>query len=83
MENQRNCSGSYQRRKTEHELQSYFIQRIEKFLNKYGREIIGWDEILEGGLAPNARVMSWRGEDGGIASISLTSGDDARRLLLF
>ena len=64
MENQRNCSGSYQKEglKDEHELQSYFIQRIEKFLNKHGREIIGWDEILEGGLAPNARVMSWRRE---------------------
>jgi len=52
----------------EHELQSYFIQRIEKFLNKHGRNIIGWDEILEGGLAPNATVMSWRGTEGGIAA---------------
>ena len=52
--------------KDEHELQSYFIQRIEKFLNKHGRNIIGWDEILEGGLAPNATVMSWRGIKGGI-----------------
>lgn len=52
--------------KDEHELQSYFIQRIEKYLNKKGRNIIGWDEILEGGLAPNATVMSWRGEKGGI-----------------
>lgn len=52
--------------KDEHELQSYFIQRIEKFLNKHGRQIIGWDEILEGGLAPNATVMSWRGSQGGI-----------------
>lgn len=52
--------------KDEHELQSYFIQRIEKYLNKKGRKIIGWDEILEGGLAPNAAVMSWRGEAGGI-----------------
>ena len=58
--------------KDEHELQSYFIQKIEKFLNKHGREIIGWDEILEGGLAPNARVMSWRGEDGGIAASNLS-----------
>ncbi len=48
----------------EHELQSYFIQRIEKFLNQNGRKIIGWDEILEGGLAPNATVMSWRGSAG-------------------
>lgn len=54
--------------KDEHELQSYFIQRIEKFLNKNGRQIIGWDEILEGGLAPNATVMSWRGTEGGIAA---------------
>ncbi len=52
--------------KDEHELQSYFIQRIEKFLNAKGRSIIGWDEILEGGLAPNATVMSWRGMKGGI-----------------
>lgn len=50
----------------ENELQSYFIRRIEKFLNSRGRQIIGWDEILEGGLAPNATVMSWRGESGGI-----------------
>lgn len=54
--------------KDEHELQSYFIQRIEKYLNSKGREIIGWDEILEGGLAPNATVMSWRGFDGGVAA---------------
>jgi len=47
-------------------LQSYFIQRLEKFINSKGRQIIGWDEILEGGLAPNASVMSWRGEQGGI-----------------
>ncbi|AOW22010.1 beta-N-acetylglucosaminidase [Urechidicola croceus] len=54
--------------KDEHELQSYFIKRIEKFLNSHGRNIIGWDEILEGGLAPNATVMSWRGIEGGIAA---------------
>lgn len=54
--------------KDEHELQSYFVQRIEKFLNENGRQIIGWDEILEGGLAPNATVMSWRGTKGGIAA---------------
>jgi hexosaminidase len=54
--------------KDEHGLQSYFIQRIEKYLNSKGRKIIGWDEILEGGLAPNATVMSWRGEKGGIAA---------------
>ena len=50
------------------ELQSYMIQRIEKHLNARGRQIIGWDEILEGGLAPNATVMSWRGEEGGLAA---------------
>ena len=50
----------------EHELQSYFIQRIEKYLNSKDREIIGWDEILEGGLAPNATVMSWRGIEGAV-----------------
>ena len=54
--------------KDEHGLQSYFIQRIEKYVNAKGRTIIGWDEILEGGLAPNAIVMSWRGEEGGIAA---------------
>ncbi len=50
----------------EHELQSWFIQRIERFLNANGRRLIGWDEILEGGLAPDATVMSWRGTEGGI-----------------
>lgn len=54
--------------KDEHELQSYFIQRVEKYVNSKGKQIIGWDEILEGGLAPNATVMSWRGEKGGIAA---------------
>ncbi|CAM3721251.1 family 20 glycosylhydrolase [Flavobacterium chungbukense] len=57
--------------KDEHELQSYFIKRIEKFLNANGRQIFGWDEILEGGLAPNAAVMSWRGESGGIHAAKL------------
>lgn len=57
--------------KTGHELQSYFVQRIEKYLNKKGKKMIGWDEILEGGLAPNAAVMSWRGEEGGIAAVKL------------
>ncbi len=57
--------------KDEHELQSYFTQRIEKYLNSKGKQIIGWDEILEGGLAPNATVMSWRGEEGGIAAAKL------------
>jgi hexosaminidase len=50
----------------EHELQSYFIRRIETYLNARGRRLIGWDEILEGGLAPNATVMSWRSNKGGI-----------------
>lgn len=48
------------------ELQSYLIHRMEKFLNEHGRQLLGWDEILEGGLAPRATVMSWRGEEGGI-----------------
>ena len=52
--------------KDEHGLQSYFIQRMEKYINSKGKQVIGWDEILEGGLAPNASVMSWRGEQGGI-----------------
>lgn len=54
--------------KDEVALQSYFIHRIEKFVNSKGKTIIGWDEILDGGLAPNAIVMSWRGEKGGIAA---------------
>jgi hexosaminidase len=57
--------------KTEHELQSYFIQRMEKFVNSKKKKMIGWDEILEGGLAPNATVMSWRGEKGGIEAAKL------------
>ncbi len=52
----------------EHELQSYFIKRVEKMINARGKNMIGWDEILEGGLAPNATVMSWRGETGGLAA---------------
>nr|WP_321224613.1 family 20 glycosylhydrolase [uncultured Psychroserpens sp.] len=54
--------------KDEHELQNYFITRIEKYLNSKGKQIIGWDEILEGGLAPNATVMSWRGTNGAVAA---------------
>ena len=54
--------------KDENELQSYFIKRLEKMLQGKGKKLIGWDEILEGGLAPNAAVMSWRGMDGGIAA---------------
>ena len=51
------------------ELQSYLIHRVETFLNSKGRKLLGWDEILEGGLAPNATVMSWRGEEGGIKAV--------------
>ena len=50
----------------EHELQAYFIRRIEKFLNKNGRKLIGWDEIMEGGLSPSATVQAWRGVDYGV-----------------
>ncbi|WP_201747878.1 glycoside hydrolase family 20 protein [Chitinophaga vietnamensis] len=60
--------------KDAHALQSYFIQRMEKYLNSKGRQIIGWDEILEGGLAPNATVMSWRGIEGGIAAAKQKHG---------
>ena len=52
--------------KDEHELQSYFIKRIEKFLNTKGKKIIGWDEIIEGGIAPSATIQSWRGTNGAI-----------------
>ncbi len=67
----KNCSQCQQKikdegLKDEHELQNYFITRMEKYLNSKGRQIIGWDEILEGGLAPNATVMSWRGTGGAI-----------------
>ena len=56
----------------EERLQSYFVQRMEKYLaEKHGKKIIGWDEILEGGLAPSATVMSWRGEEGGIAAANM------------
>ncbi|NSL88161.1 family 20 glycosylhydrolase [Chitinophaga sp. Mgbs1] len=67
--------------KDEHALQSYFIQRMEKYLNSRGKRIIGWDEILEGGLAADATVMSWRGMEGGIAAakqkhdVIMTPGD--------
>ena len=74
------CPKCQKRMKDEHlanvdELQSYLIHRIEKFLNAHGRHLLGWDEILQGGIAPNATVMSWRGEEGGIAAI--TSGHRA------
>lgn len=61
--------------KNENELQSYLVRRIEKFLKKHNRRLLGWDEILEGGLAPEATVMSWRGESGGI--LAARSGHDA------
>ncbi len=75
----RNCKDCQARMKAEglkdvDELQSYAIERVEKFVNSKGRSIIGWDEILEGGLAPNATVMSWRGTEGGIKA--LKSGHD-------
>ena len=57
--------------KNEEELQSYFMKRIEKFIISKHRKMIGWDEILEGGLAPEAAVMSWRGEDGGIQAAKM------------
>ncbi|MDP4264481.1 MAG: family 20 glycosylhydrolase [Bacteroidota bacterium] len=70
-ENWKRCPYCQQRMKdnglnNEHELQSYFIRRMEQYLNSKGKTLIGWDEILEGGLAPNAVIMSWRGEKGGI-----------------
>lgn len=54
--------------KDEHEVQSYFIKRIDNFITSKGKKMIGWDEILEGGISPNAIIMSWRGEEGGIAA---------------
>lgn len=57
--------------KDEFELQSYAIRRMEKFISSKGRQLLGWDEILEGGLAPGARVMSWRGEQGGIEAAKM------------
>jgi len=60
--------------KDEHELQSWFIKQIDTFLAEHGRRLVGWDEILEGGLAPGATVMSWRGENGGIKAAQ--SGHD-------
>lgn len=57
--------------KNEHELQSYFVKQVEKTLESKGKKLIGWDEILEGGLAPNATVMSWRGISGGVRSAQM------------
>ena len=90
----KNCSNCQQRikdegLKDEHELQSYFITRVEKYLNSKGRQIIGWDEILEGGLAPNATVMSWRGFNGAIEAakqkhnVILTPGSHCYFCLLY
>lgn len=71
--NWKKCKYDQQRMKEEglkdvDELQSYFIKRIERFVNSKGRRVIGWDEILQGGLAPNATVMSWTGIEGGITA---------------
>jgi len=72
----RTCPKCHKRIKDEHlknlhGLQSYFMKRIEKFINKHGRRMIGWNEILEGGLAPNATVMSWQGEKPGIKAAKM------------
>jgi hexosaminidase len=71
--NWKECPKCQERMKREglkdwNELQSYFIRRMEKFLNAHGRTLVGWDEILDGGVAPNAVVMSWRGIEGGVAA---------------
>lgn len=71
-----NCPRCKQKMEEEHlanadELQSYLIKRIERFIISKGRSMIGWDEILEGGLAPNATVMSWRGTEGGIKAMQM------------
>ena len=82
----RNCPDCQARMKAEglenvEQLQSYLIRRIERYLNAHGRKLLGWDEILEGGLSPNATVMSWRGTDGGIQAMQegheaiMTPGD--------
>ncbi|HZT28609.1 MAG TPA: family 20 glycosylhydrolase [Bryobacteraceae bacterium] len=72
----KNCPKCQRRMADEHlnnaeELQSYFVRRAEKILESKGKRLIGWDEILEGGLAPNATVMSWRGMEGGIAAAKM------------
>jgi hexosaminidase len=72
----KNCNACQQRMKKEglkdeHELQSYFIKRMGRFLHENKKKLMGWDEILEGGLAPDATVMSWRGEEGGIMAARL------------
>ena len=70
----RDCAKCRERMRSEglkdvDELQSYLIHRIERFLNAHGRRLLGWDEILDGGLAPGATVMSWRGTEGGLKAI--------------
>lgn len=62
------CPLCLERKKKEGNLQSYVVRRVEDMLDDYGKKIIGWDEILEGGIAPSATIMSWRGEEGGIAA---------------
>lgn len=68
-----NCQRNIQQHnlKDEHELQSWFIKQIDDYVTANGKQIIGWDEILEGGLAPNAAVMSWRGTEGGIEAAKM------------
>jgi hexosaminidase len=72
-ENDAGCKALMQKEglKTSHELQSYFVKRVEKIIKSKGKKLIGWDEILEGGLAPEASVMSWRGYEGGIEAAKL------------
>jgi len=72
-ENDPDCQALMQKEglKTTHELQSYFTKRVEKIVKSKGKKLIGWDEILEGGLAPEAAVMSWRGLEGGIEAAKL------------
>ena len=70
------CPDCQRRMQEEHlsttaELQSYLTERIERYLNAHGRQLLGWDEILEGKLAPNATVMSWRGTEGGLKAVNM------------
>ena len=70
------CPDCQRRMREEHlsttaELQSYLTERIERYLNAHGRQLLGWDEILEGKLAPNATVMSWRGTEGGLKAVHM------------
>jgi hexosaminidase len=72
-ENDAGCKALMQKEglKNSHELQSYFVKRVEKIVKSKGKKLIGWDEILEGGLAPEASVMSWQGYKGGIEAAKL------------